>query len=60
MTVFIVLSAETHFTGVVSGVQSNIRLERAYLMPEDADEYKKEMEAHNPKVSYTIEQLEVR
>jgi len=60
MTVFIVVSYETHFTGVVSGVQSNIRLERAYLMPEDAEEYKIEMQRHNPKSTYSIERLEVR
>jgi hypothetical protein len=60
MTVYIVLSVETHFTGVVSGVQSNIRLERAFLTPERADLYRASESARNPKSQYTVERMEVR
>ena len=60
MTVFIVVSYETHFTAVVSGVQTNVRLEAAFLMPEDAEEDKIERARANPKASYSIERVEVR
>lgn len=60
MTVWIVISAETHFTAVVSGVQTNIRIERAYASPEAADAYQMEMKRYNPATSYTVERIEVR
>jgi len=60
MTVFIVVSFETHFTGVVSGVQSNIRLERAFSDPDEAEKDVKRMQGYNPGTRYSIERLEVR
>ena len=58
--VWVVVSAETHFTAVVSGVQSNIRIERAFTTPEAADKYMLDQAHYNRGTIYTIEQIEVR
>jgi hypothetical protein len=60
MMAWVVVSAETHFTAVVSGTQTNIRIERSFTTPEAAQEYVDDEKMRNVHTQYTIEQIEVR
>jgi hypothetical protein len=60
MIAWVILSFESHFTGVVTGVQTNVRVEAAWRDYDAAKEDMDKRQSWNPKVQYKIEQVEVR
>jgi hypothetical protein len=60
MTVFLILSAEAHFTAVITGVQANVRIEAAFADPNKAENDMAQRQKANPKAVFTLERMEVR
>lgn len=59
-TVFIVIEASTHFPAIIAGVTAQMRINRIFWSPTQADAHKAELERINaPGAVYCVEQMEV-